>query len=198
MINLFVTTTSKAHALFCSILYIFAINIIKKWIYYNDTRAHDMKKWKTTINVNLSRNQFNSSFSHSSAHRRCVISLLSVQNLQSIRTRRLTKTRKLQIRKIWSNIRLRNQYRFVFVCSKNRSIFHTNIQMSFAVDRNQSSQQNSHSRNLRIYSLSSHFFFCLHIYVFTSIASVLKLSASTMICHDIYVSINEFLRNVDR
>ena len=30
------------------------------------------------------------------------------------------------------------------------------------------------------------------------IASVLKLSASTMICHAIYDSINKFLRNVDR
>ena len=49
-----------------------------------------------------------------------------------------------------------------------------------------------------LYSLSSHFFFCFRIYLFTFIASVLRLSASTMICHDIYASVNESLRNVDR
>ena len=35
------------------------------------------------------------------------------QYLQSIRTRRLTKIRKAQIREIWDNIRSRNRYRFV-------------------------------------------------------------------------------------
>ena len=65
----------------CSILYIFAINI-KKWIYYvhhnNDTRTNDTKRWKTTVKVSLSRNQFNSSFSQSFVRRQCVIFLLFV------------------------------------------------------------------------------------------------------------------------
>ena len=92
------------------------------------------------------------------------IFLLSAQNLQSIRTRRLIKIRKFQIREIRSNIRLRNQYRFAFVCSRNRSISHTNIQMSFAVDRD----QDSHSRDSRIYILLSLFSFRSSVFAFTS------------------------------
>ena len=53
--------------------------------------------------------------------------------MQSIRTRRLIKTRKIQIRKVWNSIRSRNRYRFVFFfCSKNRSFYHINLQISFA------------------------------------------------------------------
>ena len=62
----------------------------------------------------------------------------------------------------------------------------------------QNSQQDSHSRRLRIYSLFSHFFFCFRNYLFTFIAFARELSTSTMNCHAIYVAINEFLRNVDR
>ena len=124
------------------------------------------------------------------------------RHLQSIRIRRLIRTRKVQIRKVWNSIRLRNQYRFAFVCSRNRSITHTNIQMFFAFDRDQDFQQDSqqdfHFRRLRIYSLSSHFFFCLRNYLFTSIASARNLSISTMICHAIYVAVIKSLRNVDR
>ena len=39
------------------------------------------------------------------------------QNLQSIKTRRLIKIRKIQIREIWNNIRLRNNYRFAVFAS---------------------------------------------------------------------------------
>ena len=40
-------------------------------------------------------------------------SIFLFDSLQSIRTRRLIKTRKIQIRKIWNSIRSRNRYRFV-------------------------------------------------------------------------------------
>ena len=55
--------SSKAHSLFFSIFYIFTININENEFFtYSDTKANDTKKWKTTINMNLSRNQFNSFF----------------------------------------------------------------------------------------------------------------------------------------
>ena len=42
-------------------------------------------------------------------------------------------------------------------------------------DSQQDFQQDSHSRDLRIYLLFSHFFFCFRLYVFTSIAFVMKI-----------------------
>ena len=47
-----------------SIFYIFAININENEFFTHDTKTNNMKKWKTTINVNLSRNQFNSFLIH--------------------------------------------------------------------------------------------------------------------------------------
>ena len=41
-------------------------------LHTNDTRANDMKKWRTTINANLLHDQINSSFSQLFASRRCV------------------------------------------------------------------------------------------------------------------------------
>ena len=69
------------------------------------------------------------------------------QSLQPIRTRRLIRTRKVQIRGVWSSIRLRNQYRPASACSRNRPFHHTNLQVSPAPI-----QQGPHSRGLRIYS----------------------------------------------
>ena len=117
---------------------------------------------KNINSIDLLHDQISSSSSQLSVCRRCV-NILS-QYLQSIRTRRLIRIRKLQIRKVWSNIRLRNQYRFVSACSRNRSILHTNIQMFSAIDRN----QNSHSRNSRIYILLSLFNFRFSVFAFTS------------------------------
>ena len=116
-----------------------------------------------------------------------------LQSLQSIKTRRLIRTRKVQIREVWSSIRLRNQYRFAFACSRNRSFHHINLQIF-----SRSIFSTRFSFSWHIYSLSSHFFFCFRIYFFMFIAFALRLSASTTVCHVICVSINEFLRNVDR
>ena len=43
-----------------------------EFITYSDTKANDMKKWKTTINANLLHDQINSSFSQFFVNRRCV------------------------------------------------------------------------------------------------------------------------------
>ena len=73
---------------------------------------------------------------------------------------------------------------------RNRSFHHTNLQMS---SRSRFSFSWSH-----IFTLVFSHIFCFRIYLFTSIASVLNLSASTMVCHDIYASVNGSLDNVDR
>ena len=51
--------------------------------------------------------------------------------------------------------------------------------------------------DIYVSSLFSHIF-CFFIYLFMSIVTILRLSASTMICHAIYAAVNEFLRNIDR
>ena len=48
--NEFVSMTSKAHALFCSILYIFAININENESFtYKRYESNDTKSWKTRV-----------------------------------------------------------------------------------------------------------------------------------------------------
>ena len=51
--------------------------------------------------------------------------------------------------------------------------------------------------DIYVSSLFSHIF-CFFIYLFMFIVTVLRLSASIMICHAIYVAINVSLRNIDR
>ena len=111
-----------------------------------------------------------------------VVNTSYFEHLQPIRTRRLIRTRKVQIRKVWNNIRSRNRYRSVV------SVWFWDIDRFIILicryfrdqDSQQNSQQDSHFRDF-IYSRFSHFFFCFRIYFFTSVASVLELSASTMI-----------------
>ena len=185
-----------------SILYIFAINIIKRWIYYITATIREQMTWKAekqesiracyTVNsVALFTIVCSSSMRH----------ILCLRSLQSIRTRRLIRIRKAQIRKVWNNIRSRNQYRsaasasILLEISIDSSYKYSNVFCSRS--RSRFSTRFSFALVAYIYFLSSHFF-CFRIYFFTFIAFALRLSASTMICHDIYASVNEFLRNVDR
>ena len=121
------------------------------------------------------------------------------QSLQSIKTRRLIKTRKIQVRKVWNSIRLRNQYRSAFACSRNRSFYHINLQISLASirqDFQQDFQQDSHSRDF-IFSV----FALLLLFSHLSLHDYRICFETFNFNHDqsrIYVLINEFLRNVDR
>ena len=83
----FATTTSKAHALFSSILYIFAINTsLEDESITSQQRyeSNDMKSERTKVNKNLSHSQLSSSSSQisvcSSARRQCVILSISTVN----------------------------------------------------------------------------------------------------------------------
>ena len=100
--------------------------------------------------------------------------------LQSIKTRRLIKTRKIQIRKIWNNIRSRNRYRFVvfvFVWFWNIDRFIILICKYF---RDQNFQQDFHFRRIYLFFFFSHIF-CFRIYFFTFIAFVLNFFVFVMI-----------------
>ena len=100
------------------------------------------------------------------------------QDLQSIKTRRLIKTRKIQIREIWNSTRSRNRYRFVvfaFVLFWNINRFIILICKYF---REQNSQQNFQQsfhfcRRIYLFFFFSHIF-CFRIYFFTFIAFVLN------------------------
>ena len=117
----------------------------------------------------------------------CRFVCLSVVNtsyfeyLQSIRTRRLIRTRKVQIREVWNNIRSRNRYRFVvsaFVWFWDIDRFIILICRYFRdQDSQQDSQQDSHSRRrIYLFFFFSHIF-CFRIYLFTFIAFALNLFA---------------------
>ena len=100
---------------FHSILYIFAIdNITRRWIHYIQRyESNSMKNWRIDVNVSSLLNQRKSSSSQSFV---VIVNDFLSQYLQSIKTRRLIKIRKVQIQEVWSNIRSRNRYRFaVFI-----------------------------------------------------------------------------------
>ena len=170
----------------------------------NDTRANDMKRWRTTINVSLLRSQFSSSSSQLSVRRQCVNILFHVSILSKSAVNQDASINKDSKSSNSRSLRQHTSAKSISLCClcfcfvlRNRSFHHTNLQISFASIQ-QDSQQDSHSRD-RIYLslLFSHIFF-FRIYLFTSIASALTLSTLTMICHDIYISVNESHRNVDR
>ena len=131
-----------------------------------------------------------------------VVNTLYFEYLQSIRTRRLIRTRKVQIRKVWDNIRSRNRYRFVVFASVSAFVWFWDIDRFIILickySREQNSQQDSHSRSFRTYFLFSfsHFLFShlsFHVYRICF--------ESFCFCHDqidICVTVNELLRNVDR
>ena len=121
---------------------------------------------------------------------------ISSQFLQSIRTRRWIKTRKVQIRKIWNNIRSRNRYRFVvfvFVWFWNIDRFIILICKYF---RDQNSQQDFHSRD-HIFSIFAFLFLFSHLFLY-----VYRIRFEIFCFNhdqtDIWSIVDEFLRNVDR
>ena len=71
--------TPKAHALFCSILYIFAVNINGDESITQRYESNGMKSWKTRINWVCYSIKFNFSSSQSFARRQCV-NILSIDS----------------------------------------------------------------------------------------------------------------------
>ena len=127
-----------------------------------------MKRWRTTVNVNLLRDQFSSSSSQSSARRQCSqysVARFSVsesavnQNASINENSKSSNSRSLRQHTLAKSISL-CCFCFCLVL-RNRSFRHTNMRISFA-----SIQQDSHFDCFRIYLLSSHFFF---FFVFTSL-----------------------------
>ena len=100
---------------------------------------------------------------------------LCLKSLQPIRTRRLIRTRKAQIREVWNSIRSRNQYRSAVFASTlleisiDSSYKYSDVFCSRSRSRSQQdSQQDSHSRDSRIYILLSLFSFSSSVFAFTS------------------------------
>ena len=113
-ISEFASTTSKAHA-FDSLH--FRNQHQRKWIYYIQRYE---SKWHKKMKNNNQCESITQSIQFVFFAIVCsivnAINTLSIDflflNLQSISTRRLIKTRKIQIRKVWNSIRSRNRYRF--------------------------------------------------------------------------------------
>ena len=145
----------------------------------------------------MSRNQFNSFFYKFLHVCQFVVNTSYFEYLQSIKTRRLIKTRKIQIRKIWNNIRSRNRYRFVvfvFVWFWNIDRFIILICKYF---RDQNFQQDFHfRRRIYLFIFFAHFLFSnlfFHIYrICFEIFNVNHVQTN------IWITINEFFCNVDR
>ena len=114
-----------------------------------------------------------------------VVNTSYFEYLQSIRTRRSIKTRKIQIRKVWNNIRSRNRYRFAAFAFVFAFALFWNIDRFIILIcrylREQDSQQDSHSRRRIYLSFFFSHIFCFRIYLFTFIAFVLKLFVSIVI-----------------
>ena len=177
-----------------------------KWIYYIQRyESNDMKKKIEKYRFNKFATRSNQFvffvFVVVNASIFCQ-SIFLFDSLQSIRTRRLIKTRKIQIRKIWNNIRSRNRYRFVvsifvfvFVLFWNIDRFIILICKYF---RDQNFQQDFHFRRIYLFFFFSHIF-CFRIYFFTFIAFVLKFSTSIMFKRIFESqSMNFFAMSIDR
>ena len=169
-----------------SILYISAVNI-KRWIYYIQAIREQMT-WKAEEQQSMwVCHVINSA---RLLHRSLFVCLFVVNTsyfeyLQSIRTRRLIRIRKAQIRKVWNSIRSRNRYRFVASASVSAFALFWDIDRFIILIckylREQDSQQDSHSRRRINLSFFFSHIFCFRIYLFTSIVFVLKLFASIVI-----------------
>ena len=153
--------------------------------------------WKTTINVNLSRNQFSSSFSQISVclsvcRQHVIISIFAVNQDASInKNSKSSNSRSLKQHTLAKSISLccffaREIDRFIILICRYLSHQFNKI-----------FNQDSHSRGLRIYSaLALLFLFSnlsLHVY---------RICFETFsVNHDqtnIWITVNEFLCNVDR
>ena len=145
----------------------------RRWIYYITATIREQMTWRDEEQQSMwvchavnSARFLRSSLSSSMRQYSVNCLLLSSQNLQPIRTRRLIRTRKVWIRKVWNSIRLRNRYRSAVSASVSleKSIdLHINLQISLASirqDLRQDFQQDFHFDCFDIY-LSS--FFCFRI-----------------------------------
>ena len=186
-----------------SIFYIFAININRKWILYiNDTKTMTWRVEKNeSINLLFSLNKFVFSqfFVIVNASIFCQ-SIFLFYNLQSIRTRRLIKIRKIQIREVWNSIRSRNRYRFVvfafvfiFVLFWDIDRFIILICRCF---REQNFQQDFHFRNFRFF-IFAFLFLLLHLF-FHAYRICFESFCFNRDQIDIWFIVDEFFRNVDR
>ena len=180
----------------------FAININGKWIYYiqrYESKWHDEKSREHRVNwfaIQSNKFVFFATLCQSSMRQHSVL----FHNLQSIRTDRLIRTRKAQIREVWNSICLRNRYRFaafafVFALFWNIDRF---IILICRYLRDQDSQQDFHSRRIYLFFFFSHVF-CFRIYLFTFIAFAMEFSALIMI-RQIFESssTNFFAMSIDR
>ena len=190
-----------------SILYIFAININEdQFITYSDTKANDIKSWKTTVNVCLSRSQFSSSSFQTSLclsvcrqHVKSRISAVN-QNASINKNLKSSNSRSLKQYTLAKSISLCCFcfcfcFRFVL---RDWSFHHINLQIS---SRSRFSTRFStwfsfSSSHISIFFLLAHFRLSnlsLHVYrIYFETFSVNRDQT------DIWVTINEFLRNVDR
>ena len=125
-----------------------------------------------------------------------VVNTSYFEYLQPIRTRRLIRTRKAQIREIWNSIRSRNRYRFVVSASAWFWDIDRFIILICKYLRDQNSQQNSHSRDF-IFSV-----FALLLLFSNLFFHICRICFETFCFNDdqtdIWVTVNEFLRSVDR
>ena len=123
--------------------------------------------------------------------------------MQSIKTRRLIKIRKIQIREIWNNIRLRNRYRFVvfvsiWFCSRNRSIHYINLQIFFASIEIKILNKifNKIFMLMILYSLFSFFF--NFAFIFSRLSYLFEFFCFYHDQIDIWITINNSFCNIDR
>ena len=172
-----------------SILYTSAVNT-KRWTYYTRYGSNGMNRRRTPVNwacysVKLAR-LLRSFLPAVDAPISCSTPGCP-QSLQPIRTRRLIRTRKVQIREVWDSIRSRNQHRpavstpaSAFVVSWDIGRFIILIcRYLRGQNSQQSSQQGSHFRRIYLSFSFSHIF-CFRIYLFTFIAFAMEFSASVM------------------
>ena len=190
--------TSKTHALFCSIFYIFAINN-KKWTYYiqrYENKWHEKLKITNQLicylikQIRFFRNRLF-----------VVVNDFLFSNLQSIKIDRLIKISKN------SNSKNLKQHTFaksiLFCCFcfcfvlKYRSFHYINLQIfSRSKFSTKFSTRFSFSSHIFIFFLFAHFLFSnLFFHVYRICFEIFCFNFDQI---DIWITINEFFRNVDR
>ena len=168
--------------------------------------SNDMKNWRTRVNMSLLFSQINSSSSQLSVCRQCVNTLsidLSVTESAVNQNASINKNSKSSNSR---SLRQHTSAKSISFCCLCFCLFWEIDRFIILICRYLSHQFDKILNKILIlviayiYDLSSFFshIFCFRIYLFTSIASALNLSISIMICHAVYESVNEFLRNVDR
>ena len=187
-----------------SIFYIFAINIKESESITAAIREqwHDIKKWKTTVNVNLLRTQFSSLFSQSFARRSCrqwfsVSKSAANQNASINKNSKSSNSRNLKQHTFAKSISFcfcfcfaREIDRFIIlICRyfshRSRSRFSTKFSTKF-----------SFSSHISIFLFLAHFLFSnLFLHVYRICFDTFSVNYDQT---DIWIIVNEFLRNADR